>query len=528
MVSGGLRLASLNQHVHTSILLCLHGHEAAAVAAVAPFLMQRLKEEVVWKTFLQQEAPCKGVQLLQDSSPMTAYYKFMAQSLCRTLKWHRVTCSHSLGAREGSPAVFCWKGYLFVYGGWGRSGPSNDLHVGALRHPFKLKRIHIAGNPPPPSYEMKVTVLSEESDEEEGSSARTSVRVAVTGGYLSGGYHRESGVIGIFELSSPAEDPPAAPPAGDAADYRASGVALPTARWCYNGPMRPRSNHTATYVPPGVSGTRYTHGYLLVFGGNVGGVVVNTVDVLDLEDMTWEGGKLTTGEIPSPRNSHSALLLPTRNGHELLVMGGGTGDVRSGGPPRGGQDLSSAYWLDPRSFAWRREKEADAASLGRGHIAVNLFGTAVVVGGGRVPHFQTTAFRSGTSSLGWEVESTVGDNGLPPPRILGGGCALPDGTLLIYGGWHPYGDTFDDIWAAHVDGVVTPFCKPLCNPASSSESPAFPSRPPLRRKNRNRPPAPTTWWACLQKLGSKAWKTLLRAKSRCFPSHEYGEVATSE
>ncbi|CAE8697163.1 unnamed protein product, partial [Polarella glacialis] len=39
----------------------------------------------------------------------------------------------------------------------------------------------------------------------------------------------------------------------------------------------------------------------------------------------------------------------------------------------------------------------------------------------------------------------------PPPRAFGGGCALSGGVLLIYGGWHPRGGTYSDVWAASLD-----------------------------------------------------------------------------
>jgi len=34
---------------------------------------------------------------------------------------------------------------------------------------------------------------------------------------------------------------------------------------------------------------------------------------------------------------------------------------------------------------------------------------------------------------------------------------LPDGTVLIYGGWHPHGRTFSDVWAAYAGDKATDF-----------------------------------------------------------------------
>eukprot|EP00747_Dinoflagellata_sp_TGD_P037989 gnl/TRDRNA2_/TRDRNA2_139412_c1_seq1.p1 gnl/TRDRNA2_/TRDRNA2_139412_c1~~gnl/TRDRNA2_/TRDRNA2_139412_c1_seq1.p1 ORF type:complete len:139 (-),score=13.01 gnl/TRDRNA2_/TRDRNA2_139412_c1_seq1:171-545(-) len=63
----------------------------------------------------------------------------------------------------------------------------------------------------------------------------------------------------------------------------------------------------------------------------------------------------------------------------------------------------------------------------------------------------------------------VGDR-MPSPRILGGGCALPDGTLLLYGGWNPALGTYGDMWAAHVEGYITPFCRDFVQPIEGSST----------------------------------------------------------
>lgn len=282
--------------------------------------------------------------------------------------------------------------------------------------------------------------------------------------------------------------------------------------------MTPRSNHSATYIPAEVAGPRYPHGCLLAIGGNVRGRVVNTVDVLDLEDLTWENRKATEGSPPEPRNSHSAVLMNSYSQSRVLVMGGCTGDGSNGGPPRGGVDIHTAYWLDPQSFKWQRAREADACSLGRGHIAVKVCGTVVIIGGGRLPSFQMTAFRA-DSQPSWKVDAIAGSSGLPRPRILGGGCALPDGSVLIYGGWHPMMGTFDDVWVAHVDGWISPFCAPLCGlPPRETEA------RPARRSTRRESAAPVPWYQCFKDCK----KAVVKAWSKCFPPRGYDRVVSSE
>ena len=41
----------------------------------------------------------------------------------------------------------------------------------------------------------------------------------------------------------------------------------------------------------------------------------------------------------------------------------------------------------------------------------------------------------------------------PSPRAFGGGCALPNGMLMVYGGWNPRQGTYNCFWAACVDEV---------------------------------------------------------------------------
>lgn len=513
-----LHLGNISCSLQSLILQFLHGYEAVVVAAIAPSLMHSLTSRDIWERFLQQEAEAKGVSLTPTGSQvgLTAYRKFVSHSSCLALKWHSVPCTHNLGKREGSPAVFCCCDFVFVYGGWSTSGPAIDLHVGHLTHPFTLRKIPIRRpmgiDAPPPTYEMKITVLADNAEhlQENGENV---VHVAVTGGYLSGGYHRESNIFAILELQ-----------------FDRSGSSPPTASWHHSGTMTPRSNHSATYISADVAGPRYVKGCLLAIGGNVRGRVVNTVDVLDLEDMTWEYEKATTGSPPEPRNSHSAVLMKSGGMTRVLVMGGCTGDRSNGGPPRGGADIYNAHWLHPQSFTWQRAPEADAVSLGRGHIAVKLCGTVVIIGGGRLPGFQVTAFR-GDSQPSWIVEAVDGGKGLPRGRILGGGCALSDQSVLMYGGWHPMMGSFDDMWVAHVDGWITPFCAPLCGlPARETESKRAP------RYTQRETAAPVPWCHCLKqckKIVVKAWgkwflPLVIKIRSMCYPPSGYDHIQTSE
>lgn len=441
----GPNLRDLSDEVLSTILLSLRGAEVAAcLGPVARFLQHRLDEEAsnpltsLWARFLKQEFHGDGKA---EAEAKSIYKVLIQRRRCKTIEWRKVPCQHTLGAREGSPGMFFRYGRVFVFGGWGSQGPTSDLHVGPLAAPLRLQSIPIEGPPegrrPPPTYEGKITVLDEGHDL--GDHGDFSVRVLVTGGYLHGGYFGESSSYGLMEISG-----------------REDAV---RARWVKTGEMTPRSNHSATYVPPRVAGCAFPSGYVLAFGGNTNGSVSSSLDLLDLSSLTWVDNISCDGEAPAARNSHSATLLRCDEGDGILIVGGGSGDERNGGPPRGGQDLTSpesgAYWLlgldGLARFRWKRQPWTSEAPLvhGRGHVAVPLSGTdtVVLVSGGRAPTPHCTAFSSS-----YQARMQNG-HGHPAPRAFGGGCALPNGMLMVYGGWNPRQGTYNCFWAACVDEV---------------------------------------------------------------------------
>ena len=82
---------------------------------------------------------------------------------------------------------------------------------------------------------------------------------------------------------------------------------------------------------------------LYVFGGmaNLNNVLNNELHCFDTEAETW--AKLeTTGNIPSPRHSHSATVIgPNR----VLIFGGGGDDIGR---------LSDAYFLEMGTLTWTK------------------------------------------------------------------------------------------------------------------------------------------------------------------------------
>ena len=232
--------------------------------------------------------------------------------------------------------------------------------------------------------------------------------------------------------------------------------------------MMPRANHSATYVPPSIAGDSYPDGYLLVFGGCVNGASSNAMSLLDFSNYQWtEFDTRTVAAMPfspEPQNSHSATLLCNkRMEHRILFLGGGSGDDRNGGPPRGGRDFASEYWLrglEGAQFRWERSGGHGGGLGGRGHVAVKLCtDTVVMLGGGKPPLQRASAINC--EAQGPQDPQAASENSRllesktkgPAARAFGGGCTLPDGLAMVYGGWHPCKGTFGDVWVACFDDI---------------------------------------------------------------------------
>eukprot|EP00928_Gymnodinium_smaydae_P023780 TRINITY_DN19486_c1_g2_i1.p1 TRINITY_DN19486_c1_g2~~TRINITY_DN19486_c1_g2_i1.p1 ORF type:complete len:749 (-),score=145.44 TRINITY_DN19486_c1_g2_i1:99-2345(-) len=270
-------------------------------------------------------------------------------------------------------------------------------------------------------------------------------------------------------------------------------------------PNRPtaRSNASAVYVPARFADTvKYPKGYVMLFGGNVRSTATNTMDILDLATFTWQAlGELPSA--PSPRNSHTALLVPDAEEPEtkakVMIFGGCTGsDV-----PRSGTDLADFATFDPRTMDWRGPsvvpgggsarrhsvrrgganqspipgRAATAVKVGRSALffggggcyatneltsvdcqllserhALRLSAQSAEDGGGGVADGE--AWEAVLRSLPWRNLRPCGEARGPSPRSFHAAVSLaPAGVpvLLVYGGWHPHHGNFGDIWAAKLD-----------------------------------------------------------------------------
>lgn len=133
-------------------------------------------------------------------------------------------------------------------------------------------------------------------------------------------------------------------------------------------------------------------------------------------------------------------------------------------PPRGGRDVRDGWWLtglgQAEQLRWTRAAEwygqpSSIGHAGRGHVACRLgrTGTVLAFSGGRPSDPHCVAFVNGQP----RAVTVANSNSLPVARAFGGGCGLPDGTMLIYGGWHQNGRSFSNVWAAYAGDKATDF-----------------------------------------------------------------------
>jgi hypothetical protein len=172
----------------------------------------------------------------------------------------------------------------------------------------------------------------------------------------------------------------------------------------------PRDWHTATLLPSGK---------VLVVGGWTGSSAIASAELYDPEANAGAGAFTSTGALATARYQHTATLLP---GGKVLIAGGHDGP----GP------LASAELWDPAASSGAGAFTA-TGSLGSARSAQ----TATLLPGGRV----LVAGGSGASALASAelydpVAGTFTTTGsLAIARYLHTATLLPGGKVLIAGGW---------------------------------------------------------------------------------------------
>jgi hypothetical protein len=204
-----------------------------------------------------------------------------------------------------------------------------------------------------------------------------------------------------YNSIKPANWCPLTPPSGE-------GV------WNYTGSMStPRQSHTATLL---------SNGKVLVAGGGFSGAALSSAEVYDPVTGTFSA----TRSMSTSRVYHTATLLP--NG-KVLVIGGRTLGT--------GATLSSAELYDPATGTFTITGSMNTSR--DSHTATLLPDGKVLIAGG---------FYSGQFGAGWIGNPELYDpatgmfsaNGnMVFPRVWHSATLLPNGKVLIAGGWGGYG-----------------------------------------------------------------------------------------
>jgi Kelch motif/Galactose oxidase, central domain len=182
-----------------------------------------------------------------------------------------------------------------------------------------------------------------------------------------------------------------------------------------------REGHTATLM---------RDGRVLVAGGSdTGWHTLSSAEIYDPE----KGKFIPAGDMTSPREAHTATLL--RSG-KVLIAGGGRNFV-----PGGYIAIDTAEIFDPetRRFAFAARMTTDRV----GHTATLLNDATVLVVGGRSSRVtgshlggrQLTALYS-AETFDPETDFFARAGNMRVPRFLQTATLLPDGEVLIAGGWH--------------------------------------------------------------------------------------------
>jgi N-acetylneuraminic acid mutarotase len=177
-----------------------------------------------------------------------------------------------------------------------------------------------------------------------------------------------------------------------------------------------RMSHTATLL---------ADGEVLVTGGyGVGSAVLNTAELYDPATDTWSAA----GTMNSPRSLHTATLLP---GGGVLVVGGLSTLFY---PPL----LRSAELYDPASGSWTATGNPITARVL--HTATLLHnGKVLVAGGVRIEpfdHYGDGVDKAELYDPATGAWSATGN--LATPRVIHSATLLPNGTVLVAGGYSDY------------------------------------------------------------------------------------------
>ncbi|KAK7278017.1 hypothetical protein RJT34_23038 [Clitoria ternatea] len=189
---------------------------------------------------------------------------------------------------------------------------------------------------------------------------------------------------------------------------------LVTKEWirpkCEGTSPSPRESHTATLVGDE---------RLVIFGGSGEGEAnyLNDLHVLELRTMRWTS-PVVTGDLPVPRDSHSALAI----GNKLVVYGGDCGDQYQG----------DVNMLDMDTMTWSRLKiQGSSPGVRAGHAAVSIGTKVYIIGGVGDKRYFNDIWMFDISTCSW---TQLDIRGQQPQGRFSHTAVVANMDIAIYGG----------------------------------------------------------------------------------------------
>ncbi len=181
--------------------------------------------------------------------------------------------------------------------------------------------------------------------------------------------------------------------------------------WINTGSLNTgRYAHTATLLP---------NGKVLVAGGRINGNYLDSAELYDPTTGTWS----STSSMTTSRSGHTATLLPSG---KVLVAGG----------YHVGSELTASELYDPATGTWSSTGNLNTPRSR--HTATLLANGNVLVAGGDTNGNTVDTAISSAELYDPATGSWTNTGGLSTARDTHTATLLPNGKVLVAGGWHVY------------------------------------------------------------------------------------------